>query len=428
MYITLNSQFKPFTYDELVKPLRDYGEAYSKVEEQYATLAQQTEAWKNIATQENSPEAYAMYKRYSDELNAVVEDFSKGMTIKNRGQLMGMKARYASEIGSIDKAYKKYNDMITARNALVAADKSIVFTTNYTSMDDFLHGEMADNSFVSGKELEATVSSRAQAAAFNKVNELMASGIDADAAASTVATSQTFRDEIINNSLSSIDLSSFDEESQNKIRSYIALGVDTGIGTFAANEYMTAAQREQLDMQQKQYNLEAARHKADLVSRGLTEDGKLDPYSPVHAASGIVFKKDDNGNFVYDDRGNPIIDTTTGMLVPGLNEWTTYRNASKNASMSAMRDLDEDGNVRSDGSAYTVTVPLLADGHTKLRAEMMANPQLSLLFLLGPEELSKYSLDVLYDSSGHMVAYRVKENKGGYINIDGSSTSTDPRK
>ena len=111
MYITINSEFKPFTYDELTKPLKDYTEAYNKVEEQYATLAQQTEAWKNIATQENSPEAYAMYKKYSDELNAVVEDFSRGMTIQNRSKLAGLKSRYASEIEPIAVAARTLENL-----------------------------------------------------------------------------------------------------------------------------------------------------------------------------------------------------------------------------------------------------------------------------------------------------------------------------
>lgn len=111
MYITINSEFRPFTYDELTKPLNDYTEAYNKVEEQYTTLAQQTEAWKNIANQENSPEAYAMYKKYSDELNTVVEDFSRGMTIQNRSKLAGLKSRYASEIEPIAVAARTLENL-----------------------------------------------------------------------------------------------------------------------------------------------------------------------------------------------------------------------------------------------------------------------------------------------------------------------------
>lgn len=115
MYITLNSQFRPFTYDELVKPLQDYGEAYREVEEQYATLAQQTEVWKNIANQENNHDAYEMYKKYSADLNAAIEDFSRGMTIQNRSKLAGLKSRYASEITPIATAANRLKELVDER-------------------------------------------------------------------------------------------------------------------------------------------------------------------------------------------------------------------------------------------------------------------------------------------------------------------------
>lgn len=145
MYLTINSEFKPFTYDELTKPLRDYTEAYNKVEEQYATLAQQTEAWKNIATQENSPEAYAMYKKYSDELNAVVEDFSRGMTIQNRSKLTGLKSRYASEIIPIANAASKLQELIDERAKEERKDPTLKYERN---IDDINIDKLIKNPFL----------------------------------------------------------------------------------------------------------------------------------------------------------------------------------------------------------------------------------------------------------------------------------------
>ena len=56
-YITINSRFKPYSYDELVKPLLYYKEAYDKIEKDYSDLAAQAEAFKDIASQEENPEA-----------------------------------------------------------------------------------------------------------------------------------------------------------------------------------------------------------------------------------------------------------------------------------------------------------------------------------------------------------------------------------
>lgn len=147
MNLVINSQFRPFTYDEMVKPLVQYKEAYDKVEQDYSDLAAQTEMWKDIVNQTNSPEAYAMYKDFSDRLNVAVEDFSHGMNLSNRGALLGMKRDYAKSIVPIamaNEAMKSANDF----RAKAGAD-AIFEVTDYNSLDQFLHGKTANNRFLS---------------------------------------------------------------------------------------------------------------------------------------------------------------------------------------------------------------------------------------------------------------------------------------
>ena len=84
MQLVIDSKFRPFSYDELIKPLVQYKETYDKVEADYSNLAAQTEQWKDIANQTQSPEAYAMYSKYANDLNKVVDDFSKGMNMIRR--------------------------------------------------------------------------------------------------------------------------------------------------------------------------------------------------------------------------------------------------------------------------------------------------------------------------------------------------------
>jgi hypothetical protein len=235
MYITINSEFKPFTYDELTKPLRDYTEAYNKVEEQYATLAQQTEAWKNIATQENSPEAYAMYKKYSDELNAVVEDFSRGMTIQNRGKLSGLKSRYASEITPIANAYNALSNANAFRDEMRAKDDSIVFNVDrYTSLDDFLNGQMVDNSFISGRTLQADIANQVLTNGYNKYNELVEAGHSKQAAAKIIAKGDWVDETSM---LSGIydNAGITTEEAAAKIRNYTDNGIAQGMTALSSN-------------------------------------------------------------------------------------------------------------------------------------------------------------------------------------------------
>lgn len=235
MYITLNSQFRPFTYDELTKPLQDYTEAYNAVEAQYSNLAQQTEAWKNIATQENSPEAYAMYKKYSDELNAVVDDFSRGMTIKNRGQLAGLKSRYASEITPIANAYTAMQKANAYRDTIKGQDASVIFNVDrYNSLDDFLNGQTADNNYISGKNLQDSIANQTLVESYSKYNQLIADGYSKRAAAKKVTQGDWIDEEaIMNNIYTSSGVTT--EEAANRIRQYADTGILQGVGTFSAN-------------------------------------------------------------------------------------------------------------------------------------------------------------------------------------------------
>lgn len=296
MYLTINSEFKPFTYDELTKPLQDYTEAYNKVEEQYATLAQQTEAWKNIATQENSPEAYAMYKKYSDELNAVVEDFSRGMTIQNRSKLSGLKSRYASEITPIANAYTAMQEANKYRETVKSKDSSAVFVKDrYNSLDDFLNGNQADNTFISGDEIQKNVTARVLSQSYTDYNNLINAGVTPNRAAQIVASgnNQSIAN-IIAEEQSSLGIDSFDTQGQAKLNNAILSGVQQGLGSFASKEYMSKAERDASARGWANLSESIKQHENAMISNGYKKDAKgnweIDEASPKWTMSGIYFE------------------------------------------------------------------------------------------------------------------------------------------
>lgn len=146
MQLNLNTTFTPFTYEEMVAPLKDYTEAYKETEAAYSDLVTQTEAWKDIANREKSPEAYEMYRRYSGALNAIVDDFSTGMTASNRRALMRMKRDYAREITPIAKASTALDEAQKFRQE--KGPDAVFEVDNYNSLDSFLHGNKANNKYV----------------------------------------------------------------------------------------------------------------------------------------------------------------------------------------------------------------------------------------------------------------------------------------
>ena len=350
MYITINSEFKPFTYDELTKPLRDYTEAYNKVEEQYATLAQQTEAWKNIATQENSPEAYAMYKKYSDELNAVVEDFSKGMTIQNRSKLSGLKARYASEITPIANAYNAMQEANKYRETIRAKDSSAIFVKDrYNSLDDFLNGNQADNTYISSDEIQKNVTARVLSQSYNDYNNLVNSGIKPDKAIQIVSSgnNQSIAD-IIADEKSSLGIEAFDTQGQAKLNNAILAGVQQGLGSFASKEYMSKAERDASARSWANLAESRKQHAIELEMRGYNKDGTINPNSPYWSMNGIKWETE-NGNLV------PKVGTKPG----------TAKEASSDTKRGFIatepRSFSLDGKVKSSGESVSLEDSIQVD-------------------------------------------------------------------
>lgn len=168
MYLQLDTRFNPFTYDEMVKPLVYYKQAYDEAEAAYSDLATQTEAWKNIANRDQSPQAFEMFQRYSGDLSRAVDDFSQGMTAKNRRALLGLKRRYASDIQPIADAHKRRSVLAEEQRKAELANPTMLWERKASdmSLDDFISNPDADyGRSTSGAALSAQVAAGAGALA-----------------------------------------------------------------------------------------------------------------------------------------------------------------------------------------------------------------------------------------------------------------------
>lgn len=168
MYLKLDTKFNPFTYDEMVKPLLYYKEAYKEAEDAYSNLAEQTESFRNIANREKSPEAFEMFQRYSGELSNAMEDFSKGMNIRNSRALLGLKKRYAQDIKPIENAYKRRTALAEEQRKTELTNPTMLWEKRASdmSLDDFIDNPDADyGKGISGALLTSQVSAAASALA-----------------------------------------------------------------------------------------------------------------------------------------------------------------------------------------------------------------------------------------------------------------------
>lgn len=356
--LVIDSTFQPFSFERYIQPYQIYGETYKETEQAYSDLVQQTEAWKNIATQENSPEAYAMYKKYSDELNAVVSDFSRGMTAQNRSKLTGLKARYASEIIPIANAYKAMQEANKYRETIKAKDGSAVFVKDrYYSLDDFLKGQQADNTFISGDEIQKNVAERVLSQSYNDYNNLINAGVNPDKAVQIVASgnNESIAD-IITEEQNSLGIKSFDTQGQAKLNNAISSGVQQGLGSFASKEYMSRAER---DASARGWtNLEESKkqHNRNLEMHGYNKDGTINPNSPYWSMQGLKWKINKDGTLVPEavakpeepsGEKNPVEDYQKGTVITknGIENTEEWKKKNPIAVASSYIEFDDLDNV-----------------------------------------------------------------------------------
>lgn len=160
-YIVLNSKFNPFSYEELVKPLRDATTMHQATEEQFSDLSMEASKMEALMNSQSDTKSFQIYKKYTDDLKNEAERLQKeGLTPGSRQGLLSMRNRYNSEIGKVKTAREEYENMIKQRQSL--AGKNVLFNNNYSSMDDFLEGAKADNSFVNLDDILAITSAQAK--------------------------------------------------------------------------------------------------------------------------------------------------------------------------------------------------------------------------------------------------------------------------
>lgn len=112
-YFSATPVFIPQTYEEMVKPLDKYNEAYEKVESQLVDLQDKTQYWADRV--QDSPVAKQMYEYYNNKLQQLSDDFAKGMTSGNRAKLIEMHKDYSKTMGALENQWKAKEEFLKER-------------------------------------------------------------------------------------------------------------------------------------------------------------------------------------------------------------------------------------------------------------------------------------------------------------------------
>lgn len=162
----VDSNFTPFTMQEMLAPLSMYKDAYEKSEEAYTDLTDKADQFKYLSeTLPEGSQARKIYEGYSNELNAQAQDLAQnGLNMGNRRALTNLKRRYQGEIGRLVSADAAMQEERKNRNKLRASGVNMLYAEDNLNIDQFLDNNTPNMYSINPEDLRKEGAQYAQAA------------------------------------------------------------------------------------------------------------------------------------------------------------------------------------------------------------------------------------------------------------------------
>lgn len=266
--LVVNSKFQPFSFDRYLQPYQIYGQNYKEIEEQYTDLSTKAGIWDGLANEQTDPYTYKMYKTYANDLeNQASQLASEGLNAVSRKNMLNMRARYSKEIIPIEQAYNQRSKLAEEQRKLRAANPSIMFDRDFSSisLDDLLDNPELSYTSVSGDDLYKKGKEAAISASSRMMNVSPAlqgqywkirQGYGADAANKFLLNQSNIPElkDAINRIVSQ---SGVTKENLSRAIDYTISGIMSGISyneSYQANRgYINPAERERLALAREQF-------------------------------------------------------------------------------------------------------------------------------------------------------------------------------
>lgn len=174
--LVIDSTFKPFTYDELMAPVKRMSDVHDQIAAQYDELSAKADILEALGERDRQSGAYSQYKAYSDQLRNEADTLMReGLTGDSKARLMGMRRNYNKTIVPIQNAWNKREEEAKEQQKLIAANPSIMFTRTAadTSIDDYLANPTGGYGVVNGALIRSQMGDMAK----NLAKQIRESGI-----------------------------------------------------------------------------------------------------------------------------------------------------------------------------------------------------------------------------------------------------------
>lgn len=153
-YSTINAQFRPMSYQEMLAPVVAADTEHKAIEEQQEQLKTLSSQWEQKLAGEKDDTLRDIYKGYIDEINKQSDQLSsQGLTPGARKGLYNLKAQYVQKIVPIEEAYKKFQEELDTRKKLHQQDSSRIFEDGDLSITSFYNNPNQQFKSLSGNEV-----------------------------------------------------------------------------------------------------------------------------------------------------------------------------------------------------------------------------------------------------------------------------------
>lgn len=122
-FMVINSRFKPFSYEEMLRPVAAYTDEYNAQEAAYGELANNASQWEKLKDSAIDQDVYQRYKDYSTNLQSAADRLSsEGLKPGGRKALIDARNQYTQQIVPIEQAYQKRSELAKMQREMRAKD------------------------------------------------------------------------------------------------------------------------------------------------------------------------------------------------------------------------------------------------------------------------------------------------------------------
>ena len=168
-YFVVNSKFKPYSFDEMLKPYALYGQAYKEQEDALSQLESNAAALESALSETNDPVAYNTYKNYLNNVRSAADDIAtNGINSESRRRAKSLLSEYNSNVVPIQAAYNRRKELQDEQRKALLSNPTLYYQRNFneigpeSSIDRFVENPNYDyGNFFSGALLEKQVADAA---------------------------------------------------------------------------------------------------------------------------------------------------------------------------------------------------------------------------------------------------------------------------